>query len=100
VPFQKFKRAFLVKDYWSGGACVWAPRKLGVERPSNPNDPVEYEYAFQPGRCVFLGRVGRCRIHEAKPIECRATDCSVLKHNMREEINALWEAAGSPLGRG
>lgn len=66
MPFKAFFRRYLGVDWWVAGPDIFvlAPalvrHQAGAEYPGNPT-----------GRCVFLTKENRCRIHAAKPRECR-----------------------------
>lgn len=70
---REFFRRYLSVDWWvadgklqtpdGGDVLVLAPAIKGHEGQRYPWWPT--------GQCVFLNAEGRCRIHEAKPYECR-----------------------------
>ncbi len=103
MPFDEFRSAFLVLDYWEGGddgrIFVLAPGKVEIEEKARgAQRPVTWGYAFRRGRCVFLSEDDRCRIHEAKPMECRgALACGSGDRSCgRSEIAKMWERVGRP----
>lgn len=101
MPFDEFREKYLVQDYWVGDPDipVLAPGKVGVEEQAlGAQRPVSWGYAFARGRCVFLNEDDRCRIHEAKPMECRgALACGSGDRSCdRSEIVKMWERVGRP----
>lgn len=105
----RITRDELIVDYWIDGldhVYVYAPRKRkpNGEIAEPYRDVASWGYAFEPGRCVFLTKDDRCRIHSGKPIECRAALCcrgpdDGDPRGERSEIAALWRASGNPLAR-
>jgi len=95
MGFDEFKQRFLIVDYWVASPNdidVLAPRKVGIEA-DQPR--ASWSYAFERGRCVFLTDENRCRIHQAKPIECReAFDCRKGQGRGREKIAEMWQQSG------
>jgi len=95
MSFKKFKK-FLIKEYNTHDVFMWTPRKVGLDEDRKESD---WGSPFQKGRCVFLDDKDRCKIHKAKPKECReAFCCSGVNKNMREEISKEWLDAGAPIG--
>jgi Fe-S-cluster containining protein len=87
MSLQEFFDAHLAVDWWEvdggGDAFVLSPAvvgaKPGSEFPGNPN-----------GTCVFF-QGGRCRIHAAKPAECRALWHDGLPGGLHEEVAMAWK---------
>lgn len=99
MGFAEFRDKFLVREYWVGGAHVYAPR-----RTCQPEGFVVARWSdnFMEAPCVFLTEEKRCRIHSAKPFECRETascdPCHSGGPEMRDKIQKMWQKAGAPLG--
>jgi Fe-S-cluster containining protein len=99
IPWEEFKAKFLMIDYWcaedSNDQTIYyyAPRKTNDE----PGMRVaSWAYAFQAGPCVFLEN-DRCKIHAAKPFECReAMICGGFKNHKKQAIGD-WRKAENPL---
>ena len=96
MPFKEFRQKYIIIDYWVDGANVYAPRKLGVDEDL---DLASYGYGFTEARCTFLDENDRCKIHAAKPMECREAMCCEPTMMEREDIQQLWLDAGAPLGK-
>lgn len=90
-----FEQKYLVREYWVFGAGdvgpdhVPAPRKVfqaeGYNRAS-------YADAWGDDRCVFLDENDRCKIHAAKPLECRGLVQCEDQFIKRHDINLMWLA--------
>lgn len=63
-----FKRTYCIVDYWVGGAETLRPAKVN-EKGRWP-ELATFSSAWCPARCVLLEN-DRCRIHDAKPHECK-----------------------------
>lgn len=101
MAFAEFTRKYLIRDYWStrrDSIEVLAPVKLGPDgHPlQEPGSVATFGYAFERGRCAFLGDDDRCGIHAAKPRECREAMLCVPKEQKpdyiksRRSIVAAW----------
>lgn len=95
MEFDAFRTTYLICDYWVGGAKLWSPRKVGVDVG---RDTASWGGAFRDAPCIFLDDQGRCKIHAAKPWECRHTMACEPQGPLRPKINEMWLAAGAPLG--
>ena len=93
----------IVIDYWigreGGNVLYYRPRKEGDE--TDADGLVSFGSAFEQGRCAFLDDSNRCRIHAAKPFECRASfSCREQpSRTHKEQAVAAWRKAGNPLKR-
>lgn len=70
LSLQDFFDQYLAIDYWlgvDGNTLVLIPRQKGRERKR-----LSFSDAFHGATCIFLEQ-GLCKIHEAKPYECRET---------------------------
>jgi len=98
MDFEAFKSQYLIREFWVGGAYVYAPRK--TTQPEG-FQTARWSDAFRPAPCIFLTPENRCMIHAAKPKECRDTICNCCgdqnTSGLREEIQALYMQAGDPL---
>lgn len=96
MTFDDFKNEFLVIEYWVGGAMVYAPRKK-----YQPKGCIvaAHSDAFIPGKCVFLDKNSRCRIHTVKPAECKEVmACQSGKPKInRNKIQKAYAKLGDPL---
>lgn len=100
VSFEEFKKQIILDscDNWKidDAAYVWAPRKVGVDRPED--ETRSWLSQRTPGRCVFLTEDERCSIHAAKPFECRYTLVCDWKGGNRMATEQTYMDAGNPLG--
>lgn len=102
LDFEKFKKKYLIIDYWEQDELapddiyLYTPRKIGAE-VEDEGAVASYWYHETWAPCVFL-KDSRCLIHETKPKECR-----MVRHDRthkirpRERIMKLWRRAGNPL---
>ncbi len=70
LTLQDFFDQYLVIDYWVGteeNILLLQPRQIG-----NSRKRLNFTDAFRESPCIFLEQ-GLCKIHEAKPFECKAT---------------------------
>lgn len=95
MPFEEFKKEYLIQEYWVGDAehgniYILSPRKTwqpkGFERAA-------YSDAFTVGTCIFLEN-DLCKIHAEKPFECKQAlgcDTKPYKNTCREKISNIWK---------
>lgn len=94
MDFAAFKKKFLIVDYWIGvedgekDIFVLSPRKVGVDENRTI---ASWGFPLAPAPCIFLVN-DLCRIHEAKPKECRETfGCKERIEKQRKAIAELWK---------
>lgn len=80
---------------------VFAPVKVDREGVpiEGPNVRVSRVYHLMEGACIFYDADGRaCRIHTARPIECRHYFCQQPESEnlSKEAIGRLWLGAAGP----
>jgi Fe-S-cluster containining protein len=113
MSFREFRDRYLVREFWGGyeGLTIWCPLKTvtlaaiglkestvnamkaaGIEVQAKAGSWAPFSYAFAPGRCIFLDENNRCKIHAAKPYECRmAMPCGTKDQpNWRRKVVAAW----------
>jgi Fe-S-cluster containining protein len=86
LPPKEFFDRYLVADYWIERdgpdtlvlSPAWEGAAPGARAPSHPL-----------GRCVFLDG-GRCRIHAAKPLECREAWCRRDNDGLHPAMARRW----------
>jgi len=95
MSFEEFRKQYLIIEYWVGGSYMYSPRKVGIDEDREVASFASYLY---PAPCVFLDENDRCKIHKAKPMECRESfSCSRTERNMRRGISRMWKKVGNPL---
>ncbi len=70
MSLQEFFDQYLVIDYWAQSKeniLLLMPRQKGYRRKR-----LSFSCALRTAECIFLEQ-GLCKIHEAKPFECKAT---------------------------
>ena len=105
MDLAMFKARFIIREFWTGDSTTngktvycYAPRKTGVDKRRKT---ASYGAAFTPAPCVFLTPENRCRIHAAKPEECRETPCcapsigsDARAMRTKKQIVLAWMKAG------
>jgi len=98
MPFKRFQRIYLIWDWWSGESDIkvlspFKQSKNEFPRRNFSGGVASWGWPFQSGRCVFLTKDDRCKIHEAKPYECRMTLCcrDDGMGDLRQEIAEAWK---------
>lgn len=96
MTFEAFRSRYLIREYWADvpDIYVWAPRKVGVDEGLAT---ARWSSGFQEAPCIFLTDQNLCRIHEAKPAECRESMCCGEEILTRKAIKTKWKKIGNPL---
>jgi Fe-S-cluster containining protein len=94
LPITEFFGRWLSVDWWEGHPDTG--RDVFVLSPAVVDGRAGEEFARDPsGRCVFLTPDKRCRIHAAKPHECRQAWCgqddrSGEARHRHQEVATAW----------
>jgi Fe-S-cluster containining protein len=87
MSLPEFFNAHLAVDWWE----VYGDRDVFVLSPAIVGAEPGTEFPGNPrGTCVFF-EAGRCRIHAAKPAECRALWHDGPPGGMHEDVATAWE---------
>lgn len=73
LTFREFFNTYLAVDYLYASEKDNLPNDIFVLAPATTGTETGKEYPFNPhGKCIFYQR-GLCKIHDAKPFECKNT---------------------------
>lgn len=90
MSILEFFREYLIVDYWVSSPDILTLAPVKENSPERGGRLASFEYAFGPGRCVFLDENSRCRIHAAKPWECKTAMLCQERPNLRSQISEAW----------
>jgi hypothetical protein len=87
LNLAEFFSKYLAVDWWAGTSPTF------VLAPATAGQSTGTEYPINPvGRCIFLQFDGTCRIHAAKPFECRKYWCEADENeNFHRQAAEAWE---------
>ena len=94
LSLEAFFSEYLVIDFWyriEGDILILAPKQVGQDGGRR----LSFSDGFRAAPCIFLTEEKKCRIHAAKPFECRVTmGCDDDHHlNWHEDAAMAWDNA-------
>jgi Fe-S-cluster containining protein len=90
MSLEEFFRTYLAVDWWEHAEWLDCEREVFVLSPAIAGEEPGEEFPGDPrGTCVFYEN-GRCRIHAAKPHECRESLCTGPRGYVHEDTAKAW----------